>query len=147
MGREVIGWVGALTETKWGTDILNECGFWKWTSRLIESKTRDHVLMTILYALNYEYEEKSREFLRECMQKGSKVVIKGAIDLLRVLFEAESNEVAFWGVDLLVSKLYAEEDISLKALEVVQEICREEELMNYVVEKWPKLIDMGENAN
>ena len=108
MGREVVGWVGALSETKWGADILNECGFWKWGSKLIELKTRDHVVMTILYALNYDREVKCREFLAECIEKGSKVVVKGGIDLLRVLFEAESNEVAIWGVDLLVSKLYAE---------------------------------------
>lgn len=53
------------------------------------------------------------------MENGSKVVVKGAIDLLRVLFEAESSEVATWGLDLLVTKLYAEEDVSLKALEVI----------------------------
>ena len=133
MGREVVGWVGALTESKWGADILNDGGFWKWAVKMVETKTRDHVVMGILYALNYDREARSREFLGYCMEKGGKGVVKGAIDLLRVLFEAESSEVALWGVDLLVAKLYAEEDISLKALEVIQQICREEELMNYVV--------------
>lgn len=36
MGREVVGWVGALTETKWGAEILNETGFWKWAMKLVE---------------------------------------------------------------------------------------------------------------
>ena len=36
MGREVVGWVGSLSESKWGLDILNEAGFWKWAMKLVE---------------------------------------------------------------------------------------------------------------
>ena len=63
MGREVLGWIGSLTETRWGMDLLNETGYWKWVNKLIEMKNRDHVIMVILYSLHYEKELKAREFL------------------------------------------------------------------------------------
>lgn len=50
----MVGFVGALSESKWGSDILNEGGFWKWAMRLIDVKNRDHVVMGVLYSLNYD---------------------------------------------------------------------------------------------
>ena len=48
---------------------------------------------------------------------------------------------------MLVTKLYSEEEISLKSLSVIEEITHDPEYMNIVITLWPKLLDIGKNGN
>ena len=59
---------------------------------------------------------------------------------MRLLFRFELKDFSKWGIDLLVTKLNNKEEfISLKALNVIEEMTQDPEIMHIVIERWPKV--------
>ena len=147
MIREYISWIGLFSSTKHGLDLLATFRMFESLMSLVDKTgKRDHILILVLFCLDYGKEGRSREFLQFCLENGSKNLIKAGLDLLRLLYRSELNDFSKWGIDLLVTKLYSDEDISQIALSVIEEITQDPDFMHMFIERWPKLIDLGKNG-
>ncbi len=147
MIREYVSWIGLFSSTKNGLELLGTFKIFESLREFVDKNgRRDHILIFVLFCLDYGKEGRSREFLQYCLENGSKSLIKAGLDLLRLLYRSELNDFSKWGIDLLVTKLYSEEEISQKALSVIEEITQDPEYMNIFLERWPKLIDLGRNG-
>ena len=108
--------------------------------------TRDHILIVLLYCLDYGKVSseigRCREFLQYCLENGSRDLIKAGLELLRLLYRSELQDFSSWGIDLLVTKLSIskDEEILSNVLDVIEEVTQEDqENMEMFLEKWPKL--------
>ena len=60
--------------------------------------------------------------MQYCLENGSKFLIKSGLELLRLLYRSELADFSEWAIDILVTKLYAEDEISKQALDVLEEV-------------------------
>lgn len=129
-------------------ELLDTFRIFEYLREMVDKQgKRDHVLILVIYSLSYGKEGRSREFLQFCLENGSKNLIKACLDELRLLYRSELNDFSKWGIDLLVTKLYSEDDISQIALSVIEEITQDPDFMQIFLDRWPKLIDLGKNGN
>ena len=147
MIREFVSWIGLLSMYKQGLELLMEFKIFDMLIAYIEKAgTKDHVLVQILFSLDYRSEGKAREFLQYCLENGSKNLVFSCLELLRLLYRSELSDFSSWGMDLLVTKLYSDEDVSALALNVIEEICQDEKYLNAFLGRLPKLIALGRNG-
>lgn len=147
MIRELVSWIGLLSMNKQGLELLLEFRIFDILFAYIDKDgAKDHVLIQILFSLDYRSEGKTREFLQYCLENGSKNLVFSCLELLRLLYRSELSDFASWGMDLLVTKLYADEDISALALNVIEEICQDKKYLNAFLGRLPKLIALGKNG-
>eukprot|EP00828_Plagiopyla_frontata_P008170 TRINITY_DN14020_c0_g1_i1.p2 TRINITY_DN14020_c0_g1~~TRINITY_DN14020_c0_g1_i1.p2 ORF type:complete len:121 (-),score=24.24 TRINITY_DN14020_c0_g1_i1:329-691(-) len=99
-----------------------------------------------MYCFNYEHDGWSKHFLQKCLENGSKNIVKAGINLLQLLFRNEITDFQKWGIDFLLANLFSEEEISVKALQIIEEIAQNPEYMHILIKKWPKLLNLGNKA-
>jgi rapamycin-insensitive companion of mTOR len=58
-------------------------------SLIDKNGSKDHILILVLFCLDFAKEGKSREFLQFCLENGSKNLIKAGLDLLRLIYRSE----------------------------------------------------------
>ena len=84
MIREYISWIGLFSHSKHGIEFLITFRIYEsFMNYVNKSGKKDHVLIFLLFCLDYSKEGKSREFLQFCLENGSKNLIKASLDLLR----------------------------------------------------------------
>lgn len=92
MIREYISWIGLFSSTKDGIDLLKSFKIFQILDSFIDPKgSKDHILTLIVFCLDYGRSGSgdARTFLQNCMEKGSKNLIKSCIELLRLLYRSE----------------------------------------------------------
>ena len=149
MIREYICWIGLLSMSKVGLELLNEFQILQsLTAFVTKTGEKDHILTLIIFNLDYKNEGEARNFLQYCLENGSKGLIKSGIELLRLLYRSELNDFAKWGLPLLCTMLYrSEQEFSLLALNVIEEVCQDKEYMHAFLSRGPKFTSLGKNGN
>lgn len=85
--------------------------------KMVDKKGKqDHILIFLLFCLDYGRSGKSRDFLQFCLENGSNNLAKTVLELLRLLYRSELQDFQEWGVDLLVTRLYVEDEEILQKL-------------------------------
>jgi len=141
MIREYISWLGLFTQNKKAFKLLSTSNILNYLEKLADTYClSDHICMLITSVFNYSSEKEPRDLLRAWTQKGSKDLILYIIEHIRTLYRNKVNGFELWCVDILVELINGKDnDIVLRALDVLNEICEEKQLLYEVLSKQPQI--------
>lgn len=141
MAREYISWLGLFTENKGGLEVLRNLGIFTVLQKLAEPfGLLDYLCVIIVGSFSFSFDDEPRIIFQLWLQKGSVDLVLFMLEHLRVFYRSGAENFSSWCIDILVTEIYSSEvQIAQKALNVLKEICEDEELMRAFLRKWPQL--------
>jgi hypothetical protein len=141
MSREYLSWLGLFTQSKNGIELLRKYDIFTQLAKLAESSgICDYLCMIIINCFDYRSDDEPRNLLQLWIQKGSKDLVLYISEHLRILYRSGLTTFSSWCIDILVTQIYSmDAQITLKALNVLKEVCENDEIMCALLNKWPQL--------
>jgi len=141
MSREYLSWLGLFTQSKNGIELLRKSDIFTHLKKLADqSGLCDYLCMIIINSFDYRSDDEPRNLLQLWIEKGSSDLILYIIEHLRILYRSGLNTFSSWCIDILVTQIYSKDvQIALKALNVLKEVCENEDLMHALLNKWPQI--------
>ncbi|KRX02551.1 Armadillo-type fold [Pseudocohnilembus persalinus] len=153
MIRELISWIGLLSSSYKGLELLNKLNIFEKLEKFIDiSGKRDHILQLLLFCLDYakrdeNQDSKSRNFLCKCLKFGSTNLQKASLELIRLLYRSEQQDFQNWTLDELVKKIFDQnKEVSAKAIDVAEEVTQNIEIRKAFLDKCHRLKEIGEKG-
>ena len=141
MAREYVSWLGLFTQSKNGIELLRNSDVFLQLKKLADpSGLSDYLCMIIINSFDYRSDDEPRNLLQLWMEKGSKDLVLYIIEHLRILYRSGLNTFSSWCIEILVTQIYAGDiQIALKALNVLKEVCENQDVMHALLDKWPQI--------
>ncbi|EGR30964.1 rapamycin-insensitive companion of mtor, putative [Ichthyophthirius multifiliis] len=148
MIREYISWIGLFASFKYGQKLLKDAKIWETLELYVKYQQKDHILIHILFCLDYGKQGPSRSFLYFCLQNGSENLQKASLELLRLLYRSEFVDFFQYGIEILIQKMDSPtRELREKALSVIYEVIKDTDQMKQFLNLNPNLTDLCENDN
>ncbi len=110
MVREYVTFVGLLSHTPKGLSILQDMGAFEIFASLIP-RNLDHVLRLLIFSLDYSQDTVTRQFLKQCLNEGSTILVQCGVQLIHLLFKNELVDFNDWVIDILIELLDRQQNI------------------------------------
>ena len=143
MLREYFTLLGLMSSSKEGLRLLEQSNLFQRLYVMGKMQGHDFLCRLILANLDYSVDGSSRNLLQLWMTDGSKALRLYATCLLRALLRSNEVDFASWGIDVLVTQLYQEEEVARAALSVLEEAAQTQQYLLAMIMKRPqKLVSL-----
>ena len=148
MLREYFTLLGLMSSSAEGLRLLEQSNLFQRLYVMGKMQGHDFLCRLILANLDYSVDGSSRNLLQLWMTDGSKPLRLYATCLLRALLRSNVVDFANWGIDVLVTQLYQEDEVALAALSVLEEAAQTPQYLLAMILKRPqKLVALPAATN
>jgi hypothetical protein len=143
MIREYFTLIGLVSSFKDGRACLNESRVIQRLTSLDKQPGKDYLRRLVISNLDYTVDGPARNLLQVWMASGSKAFRLYATCLLRALLRANVEDFADWGIEVLVTQLYTEQEVAELALSVLEESVQQPRYLQALIRKSPPLVQLS----
>lgn len=147
MCQQYFIFIGRISKTNEGLTILKNTDILKNLLSLVTNSNHPIYAKLIISGLDYS-SKITRSILEKALVSSHNVQIRlYATQFLLVLFRVKLKFIEEWGIKLLLNQLKdKEKSIQLIALDIIEEICHENDYLLEVLHDWPKLHETHESG-
>lgn len=141
MAREYLSFLGLFTQSKNGLELLKQSGIFTFLKKLADkSGLCDYLCVIIINCLDYRSDEEPRNLLLLWIENGSNDLLLYILEHLRILYRSGLTTFSSWCIDILLKQISSPEpQIAMKALNVLKEVCANDDLMHALLSRKPSL--------
>jgi hypothetical protein len=143
MVREYFTLIGLMSSFSFGRDELERTGVFKSLGELKNAPVHDYLRRLVLANLDYSTQGPARNLLQMWITEGSTDFRLYATCLLRALLRADVTDFAEWGVEVLVTQLYMEQQVAEVALSVLEEAAKQPQYLQAIIRARPQLVQLA----
>jgi hypothetical protein len=124
MTRELISWLGLLSNEKKGQKLLKKFGIYEYLEKLIDlDGYYDHLILLMLNSFLFSTEELARKMLMHWSSNASTLLSKNILEYFRLIYRSEYFFYD-WCLPLLMQQAACENrQVSAMAFDVLEEAC------------------------
>lgn len=145
MCQQYFIFIGRISKSTEGLTILKNTDILKNLLYLVTHSNHPIYAKLIISGLDYS-SKTTRSILEKALVSSHSVQIRlYATQFLLVLFRVKLKFIEEWGIKLLLNQLKdKEKSIQLTALDIIEEICHENDYLLEIAHDWPKLHEIHE---
>ena len=136
MTRELISWLGLLSNEKKGQKLLKKFGIYDYLEKLIDlDGYYDHLILLMLNSFLFSTEELARKMLMHWSTNSSQLLSKNILEYFRLIYRSEYFFYD-WCLPLLMKHAASNDrQVSVMAFDVLEEACQDERELNLLLNK------------